>query len=317
MSGREPISSRLRAQLQDALPADVRVLTLEEFIARERDFWDKVAPMGTVFYIGVVMGFIVGCVICYQVLFSDISDRIGEFATLKAMGYSNLRLFRVVVMQGVYLALLGYLAGLAVSLLLFRWVHEATGLPLDLSRNDPLVILLLSIVMCVLSGAYAGASSCRLILPSFSPERCFLNPIMTETGTYSTLTSVAVMQPARADVVIRAAEVNYAYGTGETRTQVLFDNDLEISRGEVVIMTGPSGSGKSTLLTLIGALRRMQEGSLEVLDHDLSNATETGSGASSARTSVSSSSSTTCSARSPRSRTCAWPPPSAATCSRR
>ena len=99
-----------------------------EFIARERDFWDHVAPIGTVFYIGVVMGFIVGSVICYQVLFSDISDRIGEFATLKAMGYSNLRLFRVVVMQGVYLAVLGYLAGLVVSLLLFRWVHEATGL---------------------------------------------------------------------------------------------------------------------------------------------------------------------------------------------
>jgi putative ABC transport system ATP-binding protein len=97
---------------------------------------------------------------------------------------------------------------------------------------------------------------------------------MTDTGTFSTLTSVAVMQPARADVVIRAADVNYAYGSGETRTQVLFDNDLEISRGEVVIMTGPSGSGKSTLLTLIGALRRMQVGSLEVLGHDLSSATE-------------------------------------------
>jgi putative ABC transport system ATP-binding protein len=97
---------------------------------------------------------------------------------------------------------------------------------------------------------------------------------MTDTGTFSTLTSVAVMQPARADVVIRAADVNYAYGSGETRTQVLFENDLEISRGEVVIMTGPSGSGKSTLLTLIGALRRMQVGSLEVLGHDLSSATE-------------------------------------------
>ena len=97
---------------------------------------------------------------------------------------------------------------------------------------------------------------------------------MSETGTFSTLTDVAVKQPARADVVIRAAKVNYAYGTGQTRTQVLFDNDLEISRGEVVIMTGPSGSGKSTLLTLIGALRRMQQGSLHVLGHDLSQATE-------------------------------------------
>ena len=146
----------LRTRLQAALPADVRVLTRAEFMARERDFWDKVAPIGTVFYIGVVMGFIVGSVICYQVLFSDISDRLGEFATLKAMGYSNFSLFRVVVTQGVYLALLGYLAGLAVSLALFRWVHEATGLPLDLSRNDPWMILLLTVLMCVTSAAYAA-----------------------------------------------------------------------------------------------------------------------------------------------------------------
>jgi putative ABC transport system permease protein len=147
---------RLRGALQRALPPDVRVLTRDEMIARERDFWDKVAPVGTVFLIGVVMGFVVGSVICYQVLFSDVSDRLGEFATLKAMGYSNLSLFRVVVMQGVYLAVLGYLAGLVVSYLLFRWAHEATGLPLDLSRNDPLAIFLLSLVMCVFSGAYAA-----------------------------------------------------------------------------------------------------------------------------------------------------------------
>src|SRR3954470_19544940 len=97
---------------------------------------------------------------------------------------------------------------------------------------------------------------------------------VTDTGTFSTITSVAVMQPARADVVIRAQAINYAYGIGDTRTQVLFDNNLEISRGEVVIMTGPSGSGKSTLLTLIGALRRVQEGSLMVLGRDLTHASE-------------------------------------------
>jgi putative ABC transport system ATP-binding protein len=85
----------------------------------------------------------------------------------------------------------------------------------------------------------------------------------------------AVQQPARPDLVIRAEKVNYAYGTGETQTQVLFDCDLEISQGEMVIMTGPSGSGKSTLLTLIGALRRMQEGRLNVLGNDLSHSTET------------------------------------------
>jgi putative ABC transport system ATP-binding protein len=97
---------------------------------------------------------------------------------------------------------------------------------------------------------------------------------MSETGTFSTITSLAVSQPARPDVVIRAEGVNYAYGAGDTRTQVLFENNLEISRGEVVIMTGPSGSGKSTLLTLIGALRRMQEGQLDVLDQNLAQADE-------------------------------------------
>jgi len=96
------------------------------------------------------------------------------------------------------------------------------------------------------------------------------------SATLSSSMTRAVNLPAGQDVVIRALGVNYAYGTGETQTQVLFDNSLEISRGEVVIMTGPSGSGKSTLLTLIGALRTMQEGYLEVLDRNLSRASEWG-----------------------------------------
>ncbi|MDG3006535.1 ATP-binding cassette domain-containing protein [Paludisphaera mucosa] len=94
------------------------------------------------------------------------------------------------------------------------------------------------------------------------------------SGLLTTTMTRAVNMPAGGEVVIRAVGVNYAYGAGETRTQVLFDNHLEISRGEVVIMTGPSGSGKSTLLTLIGALRKMQEGYLEVLHQNLSKAGE-------------------------------------------
>ncbi|MDR3618716.1 MAG: ABC transporter permease DevC [Paludisphaera borealis] len=159
---------QLRGKLQAELPPDVRVLTKDEFIARERDFWDKVAPVGTVFYIGVVMGFIVGSVICYQVLYADVSNRLGEFATLKAMGYTNMSLYRVVLMQAVYLGLMGYVAGLAVSLVLFDWVHRSTGLPLDLARNNPLTILALSVAMCVASGAYAAR---RLI--SADPAQLF------------------------------------------------------------------------------------------------------------------------------------------------
>jgi putative ABC transport system ATP-binding protein len=72
--------------------------------------------------------------------------------------------------------------------------------------------------------------------------------------------------------VIRVRGLNHYYGEGELRKQVLFDNNLEVARGEIVIMTGPSGSGKTTLLTLIGALRTVQEGNLEVLGNQLRGA---------------------------------------------
>jgi putative ABC transport system ATP-binding protein len=70
-------------------------------------------------------------------------------------------------------------------------------------------------------------------------------------------------------MAVRARDVNYSFGSGDTRTQVLFDNELDIGRGEIVILTGPSGSGKTTLLTLIGTLRHMQAGSLNVLGCEL------------------------------------------------
>lgn len=75
----------------------------------------------------------------------------------------------------------------------------------------------------------------------------------------------------RPEQSIVARGVSFTFGRGETRTQVLFDNNLSIGPGELVIMTGPSGSGKTTLLTLIGALRKMQEGTLNVLGHAMEN----------------------------------------------
>jgi putative ABC transport system ATP-binding protein len=75
-----------------------------------------------------------------------------------------------------------------------------------------------------------------------------------------------------APVELRA--LNFAYGEGELRRQVLRDVELRIGPGEIVILTGPSGSGKTTLLTLIGALRAMQEGSARVLGEELAGANE-------------------------------------------
>jgi putative ABC transport system ATP-binding protein len=81
--------------------------------------------------------------------------------------------------------------------------------------------------------------------------------------------SLAVSRMSTGLCAVRASGVNYSFGAGETRAQVLFENEIEIGRGEVVILTGPSGSGKTTLLTLIGTLRHMQAGSLIVLGRQL------------------------------------------------
>jgi putative ABC transport system ATP-binding protein len=91
------------------------------------------------------------------------------------------------------------------------------------------------------------------------------------TATLPTVTSkpTAVSLCRSPETAVCARGVNYAFGTGEARSQVLTDNTFEIGRGEVVILTGPSGSGKTTLLTLIGALRHVQEGSLSVLGREL------------------------------------------------
>ncbi len=72
---------------------------------------------------------------------------------------------------------------------------------------------------------------------------------------------------------ISARGLQHYYGSGESRKQILFDNTLEIYPGQIIIMTGPSGSGKTTLLTLIGTLRRVQEGELTVLGRPLHTAT--------------------------------------------
>lgn len=80
---------------------------------------------------------------------------------------------------------------------------------------------------------------------------------------------IAAWAPEDHELSVNVDGVNHCYGDGDLRKQVLFQNQLKIRRGEIVIMTGPSGSGKTTLLTLVGTLRSVQEGSLKVLDTEL------------------------------------------------
>jgi len=75
-----------------------------------------------------------------------------------------------------------------------------------------------------------------------------------------------------ASPVISSRHVNFWFGEGDLKKQVLFDISMEVAAGEIVLLTGPSGSGKTTLLTLIGALRRVRDGELNVLSRPLHSA---------------------------------------------
>ncbi len=145
----------VRDALAAELPRDVDVLTKAQFMQREIDYWASATPIGFVFTFGAIMGFVVGMVIVYQILFSDVSDHLAEYATLKAMGYRDAYLFGVVLFEAVALAVLGYLPGLAVSFQLYRLTNQATHLPMNLSLEVGAGVLALTIVMCSVSGMIA------------------------------------------------------------------------------------------------------------------------------------------------------------------
>jgi putative ABC transport system permease protein len=151
--GEDPL--RVRDAIRAALPRDVLVLARAEFIAKERAYWDASTPIGYVFAFGVLVGLVVGGIIVYQILFADVNDHLAEYATLKAMGYSNAYLSGVVIQQAVILAVLGYLPGLAICLLLYRVSSRATLLPLEMTWQRGLGVLALTVAMCAISALVA------------------------------------------------------------------------------------------------------------------------------------------------------------------
>ncbi len=147
----EMVQRRLAARLPD----DVSVFTKAEIIARERDFWNHSTPVGYIFLVGTVIGFLVGMVICYQIINADIADHMPEFATLKAMGYRNRYFVGFVLMESVYLSLLSFLPGTLVSLALYEALARSTGLLMILNVPRAASVLLLTLGMCVASGSLA------------------------------------------------------------------------------------------------------------------------------------------------------------------
>ena len=148
---------RVRARLAATLPHDVVVLTHTGLMDFERSYWNKNTPVGFVFNLGLVMSLFVGSIIVYQILYTDVSDHLSEYATLKAIGYTDRRLFSIVFQEAIILSVLGFLPGLGVSIMVYRISASATLLPLHLTVIRILLVYFLTAFMCVLSGVFAMA----------------------------------------------------------------------------------------------------------------------------------------------------------------
>lgn len=141
--------------LTTKLPKGVKILTLKSYMNREKDYWRQGSPIGSIFTIGTVMGFIVGSVIVYQVLYSEVSDHLAEYATLKAIGYSHTYLLKVVFQESLFLSVLGYIPGFAFSVLLYDLVVRIVRLPTEMEFVRAVFVLCLTILMCFIAGAFA------------------------------------------------------------------------------------------------------------------------------------------------------------------
>jgi putative ABC transport system permease protein len=152
-SGSDP--ERVSERLQGQLPADVKVFTKQDFIEFEKNYWRSSTAIGFIFTLGAAMGFVVGCVIVYQILYGDVSDHLPEYATLMAMGYKLRELLGVVAREGLLLAIIGYLPAYAAGEGLYALIRSSTKLPVSMAPERALLVFSMVLLMCLGSAMLA------------------------------------------------------------------------------------------------------------------------------------------------------------------
>ncbi len=152
-TGQDP--EEVRTLLNNYLTDDVQAYTYQEYVDAELTYIQNSTAIGFVFTLGTMMGFIVGIVIVYQVLSTDVNDHMAEYATFKAMGYKNSYLLMVVFEEAIILSLIGFVPSVAIAAGLYQLTAAATALPIVLPASRAVTVLIMTIVMCSISGAIA------------------------------------------------------------------------------------------------------------------------------------------------------------------
>jgi putative ABC transport system permease protein len=147
--------NQVLAQIQAILPVDTIATTKQEFVTYEQAYWEKNTPIGIVFTFGTVMAFVVGTVIVFQILSTDVNEHMGEYATFKAMGYRDRYLLLIVFEEAILLAMLGFIPGLGLALGQYALIQSAAALPITMTFSRLAFVFFLTVVMCSVSGMIA------------------------------------------------------------------------------------------------------------------------------------------------------------------
>jgi putative ABC transport system permease protein len=141
--------------LQRRLPADVRVLTRSELAAKEAHYWVVNTAMGVIFGCGVLVAVLFGVVITYQVLSLEVSNRLSEYATLKALGFTDAYLSGIVLKQAVIFAVVSFIPGFFIALAIYYVGGSMTNLPIAMTVWRVTGVFILNLVLCCFSGLLA------------------------------------------------------------------------------------------------------------------------------------------------------------------
>ena len=145
----------VQRQLRYTLSKNVSVLTRQNFIDKEEAYQAQFSPVGPIFTVGVLIGFAVGMMIVYQILFSHIFDQLPQYATLKAMGYGNGYLVKVVLQQALIYGGIGYVLAIMMSVVLFDIIADIALLPMQLTPRIIFISLSLMLMMCIIAALFA------------------------------------------------------------------------------------------------------------------------------------------------------------------
>ncbi len=141
--------------IKAVLPKDAIASTKQEYIDFELAYWGETTPIGLVFGFGTAMAFVVGIVIVFQILSTDVNDHLAEYATFKAMGYGDRFIIFIVLEEAMILAILGFVPGLGLALAQYALIQNVAALPIAMTFARFSFVFFLTLVMCSVSGLIA------------------------------------------------------------------------------------------------------------------------------------------------------------------